>query len=401
MANEMHIDILKQGTSTWNEWREKNVEIQPDLSNVYLGDLRLIWANLKCVNLTNTDLSGANLTMADLTGANLNKAILTGGNLSGSIFIDADLSYARLDGANLSNANCKKANFYNANLNNANLSGANFSNANLVNATLNWANLSTTNFTGANLSNSKIMYADLSWTIFKKANISNANFTCAQLIETNFEEATITGCLVYGISAWGLELRQTNQLDLIITAPHEPTITVDNLEIAQFIYLLLHGDKIRSVIDNITSKVVLILGRFTPDRKIVLDVLRGELRKRNYIPILFDFEKPANRDITETITIIASIARFVIADITNAKSIPQEIEHIVPNFPSVPVQPLLNVSEDVYGMFEHFKLYPWVLDIYRYSDLDGLIKNFGEKVIAPLEIKSAELQKRRLLDRPK
>jgi hypothetical protein len=49
------------------------------------------------------------------------------------------------------------------------------------------------------------------------------------------------------------------------------------------------------VIDTITSKVVLILGRFTPERKSVLDAIRDQLRKRNYLPVLFDFEKPSNR----------------------------------------------------------------------------------------------------------
>jgi hypothetical protein len=83
---------------------------------------------------------------------------------------------------------------------------------------------------------------------------------------------------------------------LIITPSNEPEITVDNIEIAQFIYLLLNNQKIRDVIDTITSKVVLILGRFTPQRKAVLDALREELRRRDYLPILFDFDKPASRD---------------------------------------------------------------------------------------------------------
>ena len=61
-------------------------------------------------------------------------------------------------------------------------------------------------------------------------------------------------------------------------------------QVAQFIYLLLHNDKIRQVIDTITSKAVLILGCFTDERKAVLDALREELRKFENLPILFDFE---------------------------------------------------------------------------------------------------------------
>ena len=130
--------------------------------------------------------------------------------------------------------------------------------------------------------------------------------------------------------ATGLKLERSKQQNLVITRPDEPEITVDNIEVAQFIYLMLHNQKIRDVIDTITSKAVLILGRFTDERKAVLDALREELRKRNYLPILFDFNVPATRDITETISLLARMARFIIADLTDPSSIPKELEAIVP-----------------------------------------------------------------------
>jgi hypothetical protein len=108
---------------------------------------------------------------------------------------------------------------------------------------------------------------------------------------------------------------------LVITVENEPEVTVDNLEVAQFIYLMPSNQKIRDVIDTITSKVVLILGRFTDEGKAVLDALRDELRNRNYLPILFDFHKPVSRNTDETITLLVRMARFVIADISDAKSI--------------------------------------------------------------------------------
>src|SRR5438270_891546 len=77
---------------------------------------------------------------------------------------------------------------------------------------------------------------------------------------------------------------------------------LDNLKIAQFIYLLLNNREIRDIIDTVAKKAVLILGRFTPERKVVLDALREALRTCGYLPILFDFEKPASRDITETVS---------------------------------------------------------------------------------------------------
>jgi hypothetical protein len=37
---------------------------------------------------------------------------------------------------------------------------------------------------------------------------------------------------------------------LVITGPGEPEITVDNIEVAQFIYLMLNNEKVRDVIDT-------------------------------------------------------------------------------------------------------------------------------------------------------
>ena len=107
---------------------------------------------------------------------------------------------------------------------------------------------------------------------------------------------------------------------MIITPQHEPEITTDHIEVAQFIYLLLHNEKIRGVIDTIGKKAVLILGRFTSERKAVLDALRDELRKRDYLPIVFDFDPLDSKDLTGTVTTLANMARFIIADGTDPKA---------------------------------------------------------------------------------
>jgi hypothetical protein len=211
------------------------------------------------------------------------------------------------------------------------------------------------------------------------------------LVETNFGKATLTNCRIYGISAWNVQLEGAKQDSLVITPKYEPTITADNLEVAQFIYLLLNNPKIRDIIDTIAKKAVLILGRFTPERKAVLDALREALRIDGYLPILFDFEKPASRDITETVSTLAHLARFVIADITDAKSIPQELMLIVPNLPSVAVQPLILHSQHEYGMFEHFRRFPWVLPVYQYIDQASLLQSLKENVIDPAEQKAKDL----------
>ena len=216
------------------------------------------------------------------------------------------------------------------------------------------------NLYGANLSEANFRNAHLRGAKLNEADLSGATLYAASLVDTDLTDADLTSCRIYGVSAWRLKLEGAKQQNLIITKPGEPEITVDNIEVAQFVDLLLHNEKVRDVIDTITSKIVLILGRFTPERKAVLDALREELRGRDYLPILFDFDKPASRDITETISLLARMARFVPADITDARSIPQELNIIVPDLPSVPVQPLLLKESGEYGMFEHYTRYPWV-----------------------------------------
>jgi hypothetical protein len=165
------------------------------------------------------------------------------------------------------------------------------------------------------------------------------------------------------------------------------TITADSIEVVQFLYLVLNNERIRKVIDPITSKVVLILGRFTPERKAVLDALREELRQRDYVPVVFDFDKPSSRDLTETVSTLAHMAKFVIADLTDPKSLPQELASIVPFLPSVPVQPILLAPEREWSMYEHFSRFPWVLPIVEYETATELLANLGDRVIGPAERK--------------
>jgi len=271
MANKEHLARLKQGVEAWNQWREANLPVQPDLSM-------------------------ANLRGADLSRANLSRAQLIGANLQG-----------------------------------------------------------------------------------------------ATLVETNLEGANLTGCSVYGISAWNINLTEAQQSDLIITDDNEPMITVDNLEVAQFIYLLLHNEKIRHVIETITSKAVLILGRFTPERKAVLDAMREELRKRDRLPILFDFTPPTGPTLLETVSTLAHMARFVIADLTDAKSILQELTAIVPYSPTLVVQPIILASQEEPGMWDFFRRFPWVLEPYRYHSLDEVRASLEDMIIAPAALKAEEL----------
>jgi uncharacterized protein YjbI with pentapeptide repeats len=385
MADKKHLEILEQGVETWNKWREENPYVRPDLSKANLEGAMLSGAVLftEKANLSETDLSEANLSEAYLIGANLIGANLIGANLS-----EANLSEAYLSRANLSKAFLIGADLSRADLIAADLGGALLNGANLIGADLRGANLSDkANLVGANLAG-----ANLSGAFLSEANLSWADLRQAILIRTNLEGTELTNCRIYGISAWDLKLGGAKQSDLIISDYNDPIITVDNLQVAQFIYLLLNNEEIRDVIDTITSKVVLILGRFTDKRKPILDAIREELRNYNYLPVLFDFEKPISKTFIDTVGTLAHMARFVIADVTDPKIVLDEVPHVVRNI-TVPVIPLLLEGEQEPTTIPDLrKGHRLLLDTHYYKDREDLIASLEEKVITPAETKAKELR---------
>src|ERR1700722_647284 len=103
--------------------------------------------------------------------------------------------------------------------------------------------LSETDFGKANLSKANLRGANLG-----DADLSGANLNRTELIGTVISGANLTGSFIYGIAAWDLKLTSdTRQENLIITPPGHPVITVDNIKVAQFIYLLLNNEEIRDV----------------------------------------------------------------------------------------------------------------------------------------------------------
>jgi hypothetical protein len=256
------------------------------------------------------DLGRADLILADLRRANL-----AGANLSGTILGGADLFGADLSGANLNHAD------------------------------LGWADL-----TGATLREAELTLAYLAYAKLGRAHLNHADLRAATLLSTDLTDADLTGCCIYGVSAWRVKLEGAKQENLVITRDNEPTVTVDNIEVAQFVYLLLHNEKIRDVIDTIGKKGVLLLGRFTEGRIEVLERLREKLRDLGFVPMVFNFDKPETKDFSETVRLLASLSKFVIVDITNPRSAPLELQATVPDY-MVPFVPILQQGEQPFAMF--------------------------------------------------
>jgi hypothetical protein len=286
----------------------------------------------------------------------------------------ADLSNANLEGADLSGVDLTRADLTQSNLDRAQLQGAKMNEASLHRASLRFANLSGATVTRVDL---------------READLRHTNLNDVDLTETH-----LGGCRVFGVSVWNAALDGAIQSNLRLDASPDAELTTDSIETAIILHLLMSSSGIRQIIDTLTSKVVLVLGRFTEQRKAVLDAIKAELRRRAYLPVLFDFQKPDSKDLTGTVTTLANMARFVIADLTDPSSVPHELATIASST-VVPVQTILLNGQKEHAMFLDLKRrYHWVLEPYQYESEQTLMENLGEAVIAPAEAKAKELMRR-------
>lgn len=274
------------------------------------------------------DLSGADLGTLSLGRVKLRGAILDRVQVRG-FFKAADFRGARLRAADLQGVQFLGADLREADLGGADLRGASFEGARLDGCTMDArTQLDGTAFVGASLARARLAGARL----------DGCDLRGCSLVGADLRGTSLRGARVYGCSAWGLTLddsaerRRTLHADLSIDPAGGPLPSAPNLELAQFISLLLHNPKLRDVIDAVTTRGVLLLGRFTPERIAVLRSLRDALAARGWYPMLFDFEPPTQRDTRETAKVLAGLAAFIIADVSDASSVPLELETLVTDY---------------------------------------------------------------------
>jgi len=377
MVDQTALDFLLRSSATsWNEWRQKNEFLPLDFSN----------AQLMTQIFTGFDFSNCNFRYANLMDCELKNVI----------FNNSDLSFADLSQSRLINANFSETRLFRSQFNHSNLRNAKFSHVDVINADFLGSLLSSVSidsskidfciFDDADFSKSIISSTSLMGSSFYKTNLSeslviNCILKGSVFINTNIEQTSFENCNIFGISCWKMTGTPKLMRNLNISDFKENKITLDNLEIAQFLYLLLNNSEINLVIDNITTKIVLILGRFSDEQKPILDLIRLKLPTYGYIPVIFDFNPPSTRDLDETISILAVLSKFVIVDITDPRSTPHEMKGFIESHPSIPVQPIIRYDQREYGMFEHFKNYHWVQQTQIYRDINDLENNFEGKIL--------------------
>jgi hypothetical protein len=114
------------------------------------------------------------------------------------------------------------------------------------------------------------------------------------------------------------------------------------------------------------------------------------------VPIVFDFERPTDRDFSETVRVLAGMSRFVIADITRPRSVPLEAQAIVPEY-MIPFVPIIATGEQPFSMFQDLwqKHGEWVLQPLVYESIEQLVKVFDKAVIDPANERLLVLRKQK------
>jgi uncharacterized protein YjbI with pentapeptide repeats len=415
--------LLDTGVEAWNAWREKHPEIEIHLASASLRDrnlkgIDLSGANIEHANFGGSDLTNANLARAQaraalfpkanvggadfsrchLTGASFFEAYAAQANFARAVMAEATLDRLQAYGARFCHADLRRVRAIEASLMDGDFTGAklddaNFSGALLEGAIMSRVTLKGVNLTGANLRGANLQGATLEGVSAYGANLQDADLTRAlvadsdlslvTLVRATLEDAVIRNTRVFGVSAWDIKGTLKLQNELVITPEDQARITVEDLEVANFVYLMLNNKKIRNAIETIGRKGVLVLGRFT-ERKHVLEAIKKEISRLGLLPIVFDFERPTDRDFTETVMTLAGMSRFIVADITAPKSVPLELGVIVPNY-MVPLVPLLQEGERPFSMFEDLwkKYREWVLEPLNYKSVNQLIRVFKKAVVEP------------------
>lgn len=106
MDKKKQIELLRQGAHAWNEFRKREKDFTPNLSDENLSGFDLQHFNLSEADLQGADLSRSNLHQTNLYNANLYNAKLVRANLDetnlqDANLVQADISYSRIWKSNL------------------------------------------------------------------------------------------------------------------------------------------------------------------------------------------------------------------------------------------------------------------------------------------------------------
>lgn len=199
-----YIELLSRGAKAWNEWRINYPFKAPCLREV---------------NFVNAFSGSGFYNLPEFYGVNFSDVDFNCSSFRNSTFCDCTFDGAKITFSDLVDAYFQSCTFKNVNMRVCKIGSAHFIDCIFEDSDLSYCSAENTSFHGSS---------------FKNTALENISF-----VKSDFSNTVLDGCRVYGISSWNLNLDNSEQRNLVITKKNEPEITVDNIELAQFLYLMI------------------------------------------------------------------------------------------------------------------------------------------------------------------
>ncbi|HEX4228401.1 MAG TPA: pentapeptide repeat-containing protein [Bryobacteraceae bacterium] len=238
-------------------------------------------------------------------------------------------------------------------------------------------------FSGATFRNTKFSKTILTGAYFDGASFINCNLNRVNLVGAFFHVKEITETVVYGIAAWDLDTSDDmKQSKLVIEKTYElysdliqrgtVPMTVDDIELAQFVYYLSNHKKMRDALNILNERGVLLLGQFKDGGLERLYSMREWFQGKGYMAMIFDFARPDNLSLTETVVTMAGLSKFIVVDLSGS-SVPAELQSI-----------LSQIKKPVLAFGDRYALFPDLADqtsvVTIESDKPNLLSGLEDKL---------------------
>lgn len=226
---------------------------------------------------------------------------------------------------------------------------------------------------------------------FNYCKFFKVDFIYASLIKSTFKECTLECLDIYGANIWDIDIDEnTTQKDIRIPyrqfkGKDSEILSIDDIQVGNIIYLLLDNSNYTRLLNQSKKKSVLLLGRFGDPLKEHLNELTKEVRNNGFSPIVFDFQAPNTLDLIEAIVLLSLLSKFIIVDLTEARSVPAELHAILSTL-TIPVVPIIKRHSEVFSTYTFTNKYSCVLPILIFDDIKDLSGSiFAKEIIEPAD----------------
>ena len=135
-------------------------------------------------------------------------------------------------------------------------------------------------------------------------------------------------------------------------------------------------------------------GGYVYDARMVTG-LRGRGWRVTVHELVGDFPGPDDRELSDTVRLLATLSEFVIVDLSDPRSVPLELQATVPGL-MIPVVPIIEEGKQVFAMFQDLqRRYFWVLPPVAYQGKDDLASHVEAAILRPVRSMQDRIARRR------